>query len=145
MALLQKNKSLKPDALRRQRGNAMIETALTMVLYLTIVFGIVGFGRIMWGYTFVSHAAREATRWASVRGSQSVTPVSTAGPIDSYIRNNDMMGLNPANMPTITASWDPGNDPGNTVTVTVTYNATLLVPFVPAITLSSTSKMPISQ
>jgi Flp pilus assembly protein TadG len=146
MALFTIHRSFNPRRSRdRQRGSAMVESALTMVLYFMIVFGIVGFGRAMWAYTFVSHAAREATRWASVRGSQSASPVSTAAPIDTYIRNNDMMGLDPADMPTITASWAASNDPGDTVTVTVTYNATKLVPFIPAIMVSSTSKMVIAQ
>jgi hypothetical protein len=56
-----------------------------------------------------------------------------------------MMGLDPSNMPTVTATWNPGNDPGNTVSVTVAYNVTRLVPFVPAITVSSTSQMVIAQ
>jgi Flp pilus assembly protein TadG len=51
-----------------QRGNATIEFALVMVLLLSFLFGIMEFSRALYAYHFVSHAAREATRFAMVRG-----------------------------------------------------------------------------
>ena len=41
--------------------------ALTITFLCSILFGIVDCGRMMYAYHFVSSAARDASRWASVR------------------------------------------------------------------------------
>src|SRR5262249_53550139 len=54
-----------------QRGSSLVEQAVVLVILLTILFAIIDFGRALYTYHFVSNAAREATRWASVRSSSS--------------------------------------------------------------------------
>jgi Flp pilus assembly protein TadG len=126
----------------RQRGNTMVETAITMVLYLMLIFGIVGFGEAMWAYTWTGHAAREGSRWASVRGSQSSSPAAALD-VKNYVLGN-MMGLNSAKANVVT-NWPNGNSPGQEVDVTVTYSMNTHAPFVGTINLSSTSKMTVAQ
>lgn len=46
---------------RRQRGAAAVEFAVLSILFLTMIFAIVEFGRVL----FVFNAATEATRWAA--------------------------------------------------------------------------------
>jgi hypothetical protein len=55
-----------------QRGSALVEQALVLTILLAVIFGIIDSGRALYTYHFVSQAAREATRWASVRGSTCV-------------------------------------------------------------------------
>ena len=124
----------------RQRGNTMVEAALTAIIFVMVLFGVVGFGRAIWAYSWTAHAAREATRWASVRGSKSG---QSAANVDAFVKSN-MMGLDAAQA-TVTPQWLPNNDPGSVVQVTVQYNVTKLVPWVPAMTVQSTSQMVISQ
>ncbi len=124
---------------KRQRGNALVESALTAIIFLTVLFGVVGFGRAIWAYSWTAHAAREATRYASVRGSKS----GQAPDINTFVTSN-MMGLDSAQV-TVTHQWLPDNDPGSTVEVTVQYRVTQLVPFIPAMTVQSTSRMKIAQ
>lgn len=124
---------------RRQRGNALVESALTGIIFLTVLFGVVGFGRAMWAYSWTAHAAREASRYASVRGAKSGQAPDIAGLVTS-----NMMGLD-ASQVTVTPQWLPDNEPGSVVQVTVQYTVTQLVPWVPAITVQSTSRMPIAQ
>jgi Flp pilus assembly protein TadG len=53
----------------RERGSTILEFGLVSIAFLALFFGIVDFGRALYTYHFVANAAREATRWASVRGS----------------------------------------------------------------------------
>jgi Flp pilus assembly protein TadG len=120
----------------------MVEAALTLIVFLMVFFGIVGFGRAIWAYSWVSHAAREGARWASVRGSKGAE-VATATSVQDFVKNH-MLGLN-AGHATVATSWPTDNNPGSTVVVMVTYDVTQVVPWVPAISVQSTSKMSISQ
>lgn len=55
--------------LRADEGASLLEYAIVCILSLVMMFGIMDFGRALYTYHFVSHAAREATRWAAVNGS----------------------------------------------------------------------------
>jgi Flp pilus assembly protein TadG len=52
-----------------EQGSTLVEFALVSTLLCTLMFGIMEFGHAMYAYHFISNAAREATRYASVRGS----------------------------------------------------------------------------
>jgi Flp pilus assembly protein TadG len=52
----------------RQRGSTMVEFALTVSLLLLMLFGVVDFGRALYAYHFVDHAAKEAARYGAVHG-----------------------------------------------------------------------------
>lgn len=135
---------------------------------LMIFFGVVDFGRALYTYNFVAHAAREGTRYASVRGitagsTCSGTPfpanctASTTG-VTNYLRSS-IPALDGTKM-TVTTTWpvqtySPGlcstastkNSPCCTVQVNVSYSYSFMLPYLPtaAITMSNTSKMVISQ
>src|ERR1700751_129670 len=55
--------------LKDERGATLVEFAFVLIIFMTILFGIVGFGHALYAYHFVSHPAREAARYAAVRGS----------------------------------------------------------------------------
>lgn len=137
-----------------ERGTTALEFTVVVALLFTLVFGIIDFGRALYTYHFVSYAAHEATRWASVRGAN-CTGLADGCPaqqsdITTYVQKlaTGMGGIDP-NAITITPAnpWPTGNSPGNPVKVTVTYNFKFLLPFMPAnaINMSSTSQMVISQ
>lgn len=46
----------------RQRGVAMIETALTLPLVLLVLFGIINFGVALYNKSVITNASREAAR-----------------------------------------------------------------------------------
>jgi Flp pilus assembly protein TadG len=80
---------------RRQRGSTLVEFALVSTLVLfPLLFGIIDFARAAYSYHFVCLAAREATRWASVRGSQCSNSMpagceataGAGGTVDTYVR-----------------------------------------------------------
>src|SRR5690242_11950321 len=55
---------------RRERGTALLEFSLAVVTILLVLFGIIDLGRAAFAYDWVSDSARQATRWAMVRGAQ---------------------------------------------------------------------------
>lgn len=126
-----------------EKGSTIVESALCLTLFLMITFGTIDFGRAVFAYNFVSYAAREATRYAMVRGSSSSSPATNAG-INSYV-TGFAVGLDPSAL-TVNTIWTPDNKPGSTVAVTVKFTFSAVVPYVPAkIPFQSTSTMIIAQ
>ena len=49
---------------RSQRGTALVEFALVGIVFLTLVFGIIDFARLLQSWVTVQYAAREGARYA---------------------------------------------------------------------------------
>ena len=49
-------------------GSGLLEYAIIFILFMMMLLGVVGFGQLLYSYHFVSHAAREAARFAIVNG-----------------------------------------------------------------------------
>jgi Flp pilus assembly protein TadG len=131
-------------------GSTVVELALSIILLMTLIFGIAEFSRALYTYHFISNAAREASRYAIVRGAScsswaSACPASAAD-IQSYVRSITPEGINP-NAVTVTTTWTPNNSPGNLVKVNVQYGFTFDLPFLPlgTMNMASDSQMVISQ
>jgi Flp pilus assembly protein TadG len=63
-----------------ERGASSFETALVLpLIILPLLFGAIEFSRAMYAYHFVGYAAREGSRWASVRGATCVSPMTNCG------------------------------------------------------------------
>jgi Flp pilus assembly protein TadG len=74
------------DASSRPRGQALVEFAIIIPLFLVLLMGILDFGRVVWATTSLASAAREAARYAIVHGGSATDPcpVGPASP-DSQI------------------------------------------------------------
>jgi Flp pilus assembly protein TadG len=147
-------------------GNNLIEYALVFMFFMSMVLGIVDFSRALYTYHFLSNVAREATRYASVRGStcnndsscSAATPdTGPAAPgnkvVQDYVATIVPPGIDSskvtvqpnwpvqANSPTICNTTI--NAPGCTVEVQVSYKFTFVVPFIrnTPLPLSSSSEM----
>lgn len=146
---------------RDERGSGLLEQALTLSVLLAVLFGIINFGQALYTYHFVSSSAREATRWASVRGSASNLPqrMATNGDIQTqFFTNVSGIGLDASKI-TANTAWLAGPNghptnaqcagklPGCVVRVQVSYQYSFLLPFLPTapINMSSTSEMVITQ
>jgi Flp pilus assembly protein TadG len=55
--------------LKKEDGASLFEYAIIFMFFLALLLGIFNFGYTLYAYHFVSNAAREATRYALVRGS----------------------------------------------------------------------------
>ena len=57
----------------------VVEFALSVIVFLMLLFGMIGFGVAVYDYNFVSDAAREGARYASVHGKDGLSPLTTTG------------------------------------------------------------------
>jgi Flp pilus assembly protein TadG len=155
-----------------ERGATLVEVALCSVILFAFVFGIMDMSLAIYGYHFISDAAREGTRYAIVRGWDAPSVAGTAcasytssactvssAQIQQYVKSFSFPGVSEGLM-TVTPSWStyPGgvactppsatcNIPGNLVTVHVQYAFPIAIPFMThrTLTMNSTSAMVISQ
>ncbi len=109
----------------KQGGQALVEFALTWTLFMVItVVGVMDFGRAIWAYNLVSHAARASARYAMVHGSESLAPASAAD-IEAVARKQmfflDQSSLN------VTTQWLADNSPGSDVEIRIVYTFTPLL------------------
>ena len=82
--------------LKGEQGASLLEYAFIAMLFMIMLLGIIDFGRALYAYHFVSHAAREATRWAAVNG-YTCGPGTTAGtPFDGSCNGTAPMNNGPA-------------------------------------------------
>ncbi len=80
MPMLYKSKVPARDApfyrYRGQRGASLVEYAFVVIMFFSLIFGISGFGHALFVYHYLNNAAKEATRYAAVRGYKcALTPV----------------------------------------------------------------------
>ena len=150
-----------------EEGGTLVEMALCSSILLSMLLGIMQLSLALYCYHYASDAAREATRWAIVRGSTSCTNTptltdcdATAAQVQSYVQS---LGLPYSGGLTATTKWcqasattpttwatcsaTTANAPHNEVQVQVRYSFPLGVPFVNvgSLTVGSTSQMVIAQ
>lgn len=148
-------------------GGTLVEMAICSSILLSMLLGIIQLCLALYCYHYVSDAAREATRWAIVRGSTSCTNTpnltncgATAAQVQSYVQS---LGYPYSGGLTATTKWcqasatkpttwsacsaSTANTPGNEVQVQVQYSFPLGIPFVNigSLAVSSTSQMVIAQ
>lgn len=145
--------------LRREDGSGLVEFAIVFILYMTMILGVMDFARALYVYHFVSHVAREATRYAAVNGSActsdgSCTAAATQKTIGQFVQDFTPPGIDSSKIKT-TATW-PGNgttvctatvnSPTCPVDVEVSYTFNFMFSWIrkTSMTLSSTSEMIIS-
>jgi Flp pilus assembly protein TadG len=148
--------------LRDESGAATLEFALTAIVLMTVVLGVMETTLALYSFDFICDAAREGARYAMVRGDTCVVNGAsctvTPAQVQTYVQSLGFPGINPAIMtvtstysayPSGTACTPNANcaNPGNLVTVSVVYAYGYSIPFVPVRTLQmkSTSSMVISQ
>ncbi|HZL52763.1 MAG TPA: TadE/TadG family type IV pilus assembly protein [Terracidiphilus sp.] len=148
-----------------EEGAAVVEMALSSMVLLSMLLGIIQMSLALYTYHFISEAAREGARYAIVRGSActSVTNCNaTSAQIQTYVQGLAFPGISSTQYMTVTTTWLSAsttlptswtscgatqcNDPGNAVQVKVSYAFPLMLPFVSksTLTMNSTSQMAIA-
>jgi Flp pilus assembly protein TadG len=129
---------------RNQKGAAMVEYSLVILLFLTALYAIMEFGRFIFIYNVLAGATREGARYAIVHGNKSAH-LATDSDVQDKVRSW-AVGLDTASL-SVTTTWVPGKGPGSTVSIQSSYP---LIPmtgliFTSPITIGSHSEMMISQ
>ena len=138
-----------------EQGSNLVEYSITLLTLLMMLFGVVAAGEALYAYHFVSHASREATRWAAVNGSNctldsSCTQVAAQSDVTTFVDNIIPAGIDSSKV-NVSANWpsttgvcsSTSKAPGCPVQVTVTYEFHFPFPLFPTgpYTFSSTSQM----
>lgn len=95
---------------RESQGQTLVETALTMMVLLMMIFGVIEMSTAMYNYHYLANAAHEAARYAIVRGNtwsttcdpngsdgtgygSSMCTASTAD-VANFVQNRGFPGIN---------------------------------------------------
>jgi Flp pilus assembly protein TadG len=117
---------------KNRRGATAVEFALIMPFFLSMIFGLIEFGRAMWIRNTMQYAVEEAARYGSISGASS-------GDISTYAQGK-ILALDPS---TITFNVTVG---ASDISVTATHDfeflAAGLLPYGP-ITLSASAQYPL--
>jgi Flp pilus assembly protein TadG len=100
--------------LAADRANVTIEFGLCGLAFLTMLFGVVEFGRLMFTYHELAEASRIGARYAIVHGSSSGAPASK-----SDIANATAAATSLVTSTEVTVTFSPDNNPGSEVTVAI--------------------------
>jgi len=129
--------------LRDDSGQSLIELALILPMFFVLMIGFINFCMVIFGFSNIAYACRQADRYACLHSHTSLLPV-TNSTIDAlvapYVFNY------PSNSYTDTLS-NGSNAVGGTATVAVKITYKIVLPFIsiPTITLSSSASGTITQ
>lgn len=108
--------SLHPSAPRAERGQSMVELALSFTLLLMFLAGVIDLGRALFAYMAIRDASQEGAAYGSIN------PTNLAL-IQQRVRGSSdfPVNLNDANV-TITVSVTGSSCAGGAIAVSVVYN-----------------------
>ena len=107
----------KPTQTKRRKGQAIVESALTIMVFLTMLLGVLDFGQYLYFQQTLTERARAAARYA-------VLDPTRVTAIKNIAMSNSPTSATPALLPSLTASMiavttaDLGTPEGR-VTVTI--------------------------
>lgn len=99
--LILKSHQARKRSIDKPRGQAIVEFALAVPFIFMLTFGVIEFGRLMFSYSLVVTAAREAARF----GSAVENYQDCAGIQDAAVRVGNLAGVQAGN---VTISYDDG-------------------------------------
>ena len=101
---------------RDERGNTLIELALVLPVFFTLVFGFIYFAMVLFQFGNLTFASRAAMRYACLHSSANAVPTGQAD-VNRIVA--PMIYAYPPSTAAATLSYSGGNVVGGTVTVTV--------------------------
>lgn len=133
-----------PLQLDRQRGAAMLETALVLPLVLLVAVGIFEFGRAYQHWQVLTNAAREGARVAVLPGS---TEETVARRVTAYLEAGQLAGADSVSISVTPVTLDLGGGRtagASNVTVSLPFEFIVLQPIAELVVRGSTAGEPIT-
>lgn len=133
------------------RGSTLVESAVSLFLLLTLVFGIIEFGRAYNVYQVMTNAAREGARFAvapcpiaaSIGTTCAAGQLPSTSAVQTYVQGFLGSGSISGATVSVNPNYQPSNDPVNgiplsytQVTVSLPYTFTFFS-FAPTITTTA--------
>ena len=122
-----------PRSRKKQTGTTLVEYAFSILIFLMLIFGALGFSHALYAYHFVNHIAKEATHWAAVNGyscdnthgdgscNGTVAPMNSApasiSDVDNYVKGHVPLGLDKTRIVTSACGVAPPADADAAVAV----------------------------
>ncbi|MGO9178054.1 MAG: TadE/TadG family type IV pilus assembly protein [Candidatus Limnocylindrales bacterium] len=131
----------------RSRGQALVEFALVLPVFLLLLGGMIDFGFGFYSYMTVINGARAGARAATLNATDTSSAIEAAVNAEVVALNSSLVTTSiqcEASGSTTWAACGTSNDAsGNTIEVTVsyTYHNIWPLPFAPTIPMSSTVQM----
>ena len=128
-----------------RKGATLVEFALSFLLFITMLVGLVEASRLVWAYTTLAHGARRGARYVMVHNGRN--PAADAD-VEAVVKAVTT-GLDDDDV-TVTPTYDDSSrSGGSTATVAVSYPfqfiASPLVFDADGITLTATSKTTLAE
>ena len=123
MMRMQKNRN-------KQRGATLVEFSIAATVFLTVMFGVIEFGRVLWTHNALNDAARRGARYAVVHQASDIGSVKNV-----VVYGDPAGGTNPIveNLTTdnVQVAYSGFTLDGGTVQVTITnYEFRFVIPIV---------------
>ena len=130
--------------MQHEDGQALVEMAVTLPVFLLVLFGIAWFAILLFGWCNITYASRVAVRYASIHSNTSLAPATTAS-ITANV--TPYLIASTTGTATTTVVYNTSNTIGSQVTVTVSATYKPIVPYasLTAFALSSTSQRTITR
>jgi Flp pilus assembly protein TadG len=105
------NRSLLRRLFGEQHGQAIIEMAVAMPLFILMIMGTFELSMMMMSYCSANYAARMAARYASIHSSSSLSPATVAS-VTAVV--NDNLWVRTTSTPAVVVCWGGGcSNPAN--------------------------------
>jgi len=120
------------ESKRRERGAALVEFAVGALVFMTAVFAVIEFGRMLWTHNALTDAARRGARYAvnhTTDDSAAAQRMTVYGATDDGVRSPLVYGLKESN---VQVTYAPGFNVGEgsaTVKI-VNYDFDFVVPLI---------------
>jgi Flp pilus assembly protein TadG len=141
---------------RGSRGQALVEFALVIPIFLVLLIGLIEGGRYVFHSEILNHATREGARYGVIHGANSDCPSgpmadgsASCDPDGNNIRQavlDATVGLVEAGeLDVLAPTWTPNNNNrGSTITVSVQFTYLPIVPLFGPLTINAESSLVIN-
>ncbi len=119
---------------KREDGQALVEFALVIPIFLLVLFAIVDFGMAFHAWITVTNSAREGARIGSVHAPAATIEQRVRDTADTLDQGNLSV--------TVTNADDQGGQPGESVVVDVSYSYSLITPLADLLNMVSGGVIP---
>ena len=141
MKVSNKRKAMKSKCMcSGESGTALIEFAIVLPLLITILFGTIEFGLLMFNKQVLTNASREGARYGIVSQTDRYTNTDIGSVVNNYCASH-LVTFGATNTPITTSNADTAASFGDNLSVSVTYNYDFLVMPINPITLSAQTIM----
>ena len=127
--------------LRNERGNALIETAITVPIVLLIAVGIFEFGRAYQTQQVLTNAAREGARQAVLEG---VTDAQVTTVVRNYLTSGGLTAVDPVITRTVSINPAGGCPCASRITINYPFNFMVLDGVAKLVSKGSTAGKPLT-